>query len=91
MLSVEIHDPFSVALTQVLLSNSACVNNPHRVQLHGSASRFLLFSFEKDPRKILMANDHAREKNKLFYAKTKASMCARRKRKRRGRRRWRNQ
>ena len=41
--------------------------------IHGSASRFLLFSFEKDPRKILMAKDHARERNKPFYAKAKVS------------------
>ena len=35
-----------------------------------------MFSFEKDPRKILMAEDHARERKKPFYAKTKVSMFA---------------
>ena len=43
---------------------------------HGSASRFWLFSFEKDPRKIVMAKDHARERKKLSYAKTKVSAFA---------------
>ena len=43
------------------------------VQLCGSATRRSLFSFEKDPRKILMVKDHARERNKPFYAKTKVS------------------
>ena len=41
-----------------------------------SASTFLLFLFEKDPRKILIAKDHARERNKPFYAKTKANAFA---------------
>ena len=36
----------------------------------------MLFSFEKDPRKILMAKDHALEKKKPFYAKTKLSAFA---------------
>ena len=44
------------------------------VQLRGIASRFSLFSFEKDSRKILMAKNHARERKKPFYAKTKVSM-----------------
>ena len=39
-------------------------------------SRFLLFSFEKDPRKILMAKDHAQERKKLFYDKTKVCMLS---------------
>ena len=54
----------------------ACNNEEMAFSLHGSASRFLLFSFEKDPRKILMAKDHARERNKPFYAKTKVNAFA---------------
>ena len=40
------------------------------------ANRFLLSLLEKDPRKILMAKDHAQERNKLFYAKTNVSTFA---------------
>ena len=36
----------------------------------------LAVSFEKDPRKILMAMDHAQERNKSFYVKTKVSTFA---------------
>ena len=38
--------------------------------------RFLLFSFETDPRKILMTKNHARERNKPVYTKTKVSTFA---------------
>ena len=51
-------------------------NEEMAFKLHGSTSRFLLFSFKKDPRKILMAKDHARERKKPFYAKTKVSAFA---------------
>ena len=36
----------------------------------------LAVSFEKDPRKILMAMNHAQERNKSFYVKTKVSIFA---------------
>ena len=43
----------------------------------------MAFSFEKDPRKILITKlkDHAWERNKLFYAKTKVSAFAKKKKK----------
>ena len=46
------------------------------MRIEKMALNFLLFSFEKDPRNILMAKDHARERNKPFYAKTKVSAFA---------------
>ena len=36
----------------------------------------MLFSFKKDPRKILKAKDHAWKRNKPFYANTKVSVFA---------------